>query len=52
MCLQYRHLTDTVYSFSLLSHKEESVRSKVSIARTSGPNKKFNMQQIIMHGKM
>lgn len=36
MCLQYRHLTDTVYAFSLSSLEEENVRSKVSAAK-SGP---------------
>lgn len=52
MCLQYRHLTDTVYAFSFLSTKEESCnhtpRSEFSAVV---PRRNFNMQQIIMHGK-
>lgn len=64
MCLRYRHLTDTVYVFSLWSEKEENlkphllVRSKFSTAKKKKKKKEwsqkenFNMQQIIMHGKM
>lgn len=52
MCLQYRHLTDTVYAFSFLSTEEESCnhtpRSEFSAVV---PRRHFNMQQIIMHGK-
>ena len=58
MCLQYRHLTDRVGTFSLSSPgggftAAPAARSKFSSAKKRVvPQRNFNMQQMIMHGKM